>query len=136
MGIVEALGALLTREGEEMVVRSPGIGGISARTRVIDCKESGLSMRMFAPIAALLPCETTLAATGSLLKRPMDMVADLEQLGVSCRLDHGRGPISVRGPVAGGRVSTDAGISSPVSHRAPHGPSRLRTGIEGPWFRD
>jgi 3-phosphoshikimate 1-carboxyvinyltransferase len=112
MDIVADLGAALIREEKDMLVRSPGIRAINGHEAKIDCRESGLSMRMFAPIAALLPEETTLVASGSLLTRPMDMIGALEQLGVSCRVDHGHAPVAVRGPMKGGRISIDALLSS------------------------
>jgi 3-phosphoshikimate 1-carboxyvinyltransferase len=112
MGIVADLGADLAREEKDVLVRSPGIRAIIARKSVIDCRESGLSMRMFAPIAALLPQETILAASGSLLTRPMDMVGALEQLGVAWRTNEGHAPVAVRGPMEGGLISIDAELSS------------------------
>lgn len=112
MGIVADLGAALSNEKDEMVVSSPGIHGIALRKNVVDCGESGLSMRMFAPVAALLPDETTLVASGSLRTRPMDMVCALEQLSVPCRTSEGHAPVIVAGPMEGGRITVDASLSS------------------------
>jgi 3-phosphoshikimate 1-carboxyvinyltransferase len=112
MGIVTDLGAALSNEKDEIIVRSPGVHGIALRKNVVDCGESGLSMRMFAPVAALLPGETTLVASGSLQTRPMDMVCALEQLGVPCRTSEGHAPVIVAGPMGGGRITIDASLSS------------------------
>jgi 3-phosphoshikimate 1-carboxyvinyltransferase len=112
MGVVTDMGALVTREREGVTITSPGIRENAGHDRVINCGESGLSMRMFAPIAALLPWETTLEASGSLRVRPMGMVASLEQLGVSMRTDQGHAPIIVRGPMEGGLIEVDARVSS------------------------
>ena len=110
--IVEALGAEISRDGEDTLVRSPGIRNLKVGSTIVDCRESGLSMRMFSSIAALLPVDVTLTASGSLSKRPMEMVTALDQVGASCRTDHGYAPLSVKGPLEGGRMSIDANISS------------------------
>jgi 3-phosphoshikimate 1-carboxyvinyltransferase len=107
-----AMGADISHEGAEILVRSQGIHSRNGEKLVIHCGESGLAMRMFAPIAALLDSETVLAASGSLRSRPMEMVAALQGLGVSCTTDHGRPPITVRGPLEGGRITIDASVSS------------------------
>jgi 3-phosphoshikimate 1-carboxyvinyltransferase len=112
MSIVTDLGAALSNEKDETVVSSPGIHGIALRKNVLGCGESGLSMRMFAPIAALLPGETTLVASGSLRTRPMDMVCALKQLSVPCRTSEGHAPVIVAGPMEGGRITVDASLSS------------------------
>ena len=110
--VAAALGAVVSREGLETLIRSRGIHSRNGERRAIDCGESGLAMRMFAPIAALRRGETILLASGSLRSRPMEMIAALRGLGVSCHSDHGRPPIKVRGPLAGGATTIDASLSS------------------------
>jgi len=79
----------------------------------LDCGESGLCMRMFSPIAALLPRPTLLRGRGSLARRPMGMVElSLRELGVSCHAADGLPPLAICGPLRGGRLSIDAGESS------------------------
>ena len=55
-------------------------GGLSAAGRaspvVASCGESGLCLRMFSAIAALLPVDVELRAEGSLASRSVAMVAD------------------------------------------------------------
>jgi len=107
-----AMGADVSHKGAEILVRSQGIHSRGGGRLIIDCGESGLAMRMFAPIAALLDSETVLEASGSLRSRPMEMVTALQGLGVSCTTDHGRPPITVRGPLEGGQITIDASLSS------------------------
>jgi 3-phosphoshikimate 1-carboxyvinyltransferase len=77
------------------------------------CGESGLSMRMFAAIAALGDKEILLTASGSLLHRSVAFVEEaLRSAGVNARGENGRPPLSVTGPFRGGQVSTDASASS------------------------
>ncbi len=110
--IAAGMGAVVSRKGVETAVRSRGIHSRNGEKRRIDCGESGLAMRMFAPIAALLDTETVLEASGSLRSRPMEMVDALQSLGVSCATDHGHPPVVVRGPLPGGRIAVDASLSS------------------------
>lgn len=79
----------------------------------LDCGESGLCMRMFSPIAALLPRSTRLLASGSLSARPMAMMEEpLRSLGAFCSTRDGRAPIATRGPLRGGSISLDSSDSS------------------------
>lgn len=112
MDVIERLGAVVVRGSGDFVVRGTGRQGLKPGRGTLDCQESGLCMRMFAPIAALLDTDVTLVASGSLGRRSMEMVCALEQLDVSCRTDHGHAPVTVRGPMRGGSIAIDASVSS------------------------
>ncbi len=84
----------------------------------LSCGESGLCMRMYAPIAALGNRTVRLDAEGTLLTRPMHMVAEaLEAFGATCSsASGGFPPLTVRGPLIAGRASIDAqGSSQPIT---------------------
>lgn len=84
--------------------------GIAPR---LACGESGLCMRMFTPVAALLPGARTLEAGGSLARRPMEMVsAPLQALGAAAETSGGFPPLRIRGPLRGGSIRVDARASS------------------------
>jgi 3-phosphoshikimate 1-carboxyvinyltransferase len=88
-------------------------GGLNPTSGTLDIGESGLSTRLFTPIAALCPQPITITGHGSILTRPMDMmVTPLKSLGVKIKERHGRLPITVRGPMRGGEVSIDGSTSS------------------------
>lgn len=79
----------------------------------LDCGESGLCMRMFTPIAALLPTRSRLVGHGSLVRRPMSLVeAPLAALGSRCETSEGKQPITVLQALQGGHAEIDAGDSS------------------------
>lgn len=79
----------------------------------LDCGESGLCMRMFAPIVALLPFQARLLAGGTLSGRSMKMMEEpLRELGADCRTESGLPPVSIRGSLKGGRLRIQAGESS------------------------
>lgn len=108
---IEVLGATVRREHDRVVV----VGGGEPRGRVLDCGESGLCMRMLAPVASLFGEEITLKGSGSLARRPMGMLcAPLEALGVECRTEGGYPPLVVKGPMSGGRAEVDGSLTSQV----------------------
>ncbi len=109
--VAEALGAEFRREGGALIVR----GGlrVPAATVRVSCGESGLALRMFSAIAALLSAEVELAAEGSLATRSVAMLKEpLCELGASCVTNAGRPPVRVRGPLRGGFARVDASESS------------------------
>lgn len=109
MSIAVGLGARVVPGVSEM--RITGCRGL--KEKKLNCGESGLAVRMFSPVAALYPEEITMIGSGSLKKRPMDMIGDaLNQLGVRCISTDGFLPISIRGPLKGGRCEIDGSLSS------------------------
>lgn len=80
---------------------------------VLDCGESGLCLRLFTPLAVLGKKEVVLSGRGTLLTRPVGMIeAPLAALGVACRSKGGFPPLTVRGPLRGGRCEIDGSVSS------------------------
>ena len=109
LGVIRALGAGVVEEDRLLRIR----GGGEARSRILHCGESGFCLRASAAVAALARESFTLTGEGSLATRPMDMVLDpLRQLGALCETRDGRAPITVRGPLAGGRAVVDGSASS------------------------
>lgn len=77
------------------------------------CGESGLAIRLFAPIVALANKEVELNAEGSLLKRPADfMEKTFKQLGVNLQMNQGFPPVKITGPITGSIAEVDGSISS------------------------
>lgn len=107
---IETLGARVSRIGEDTLSIE---GGLRPAGRVLDAGESGLSTRLFTPIAALAGIPVRIEGRGTLLTRPMGMMTGpLRQLGVRVRDNDGRLPVEVCGPMRGGEVTVDGSISS------------------------
>lgn len=88
-------------------------GGLNASTNILNVGESGLSARLFTPIASLLNSPITIEGEGTLRHRPMSMMVEpLKELGVTVRDGGGRLPIEVCGPMRGGKVTVDGSMSS------------------------
>ncbi len=109
MSIARGLGA--KTEAEESRIHVTGRPGVLEKT--LNCGESGLAIRMFSPIAALFPEEIIMQGTGSLRNRPMQMIGDaLTQLGARFKSTGGLLPLTIQGPLRGGRCEIDGSVSS------------------------
>jgi 3-phosphoshikimate 1-carboxyvinyltransferase len=109
MSIAVGLGARVVPKADELTVT----GSVVLKEPKLNCGESGLAIRMFSPIAALYPVEITMAGANSLKKRPMSMVEEaLVQLGVKCTTNGGFLPLTIHGPLKGGRCEIDGSVSS------------------------
>lgn len=103
--IVAALGATLAEvtgaDGEAaVVVESPGIEGVSAPAGILDCGNSGTSLRLFAGILAGQPFEATLDGDASLRSRPVARIIEpLRAMGAGLggRRHDTLPPITIRG---------------------------------------
>ena len=108
--IIEAMGALVEIENDEVQIDSEGVNPIS---RDVNCRESGLSIRMFTPIIALSDRQITIKGEGSLKKRPMDFFDEiLPQLGVKIKSNEGKLPMTIQGPLQPKNIEVDGSLSS------------------------
>lgn len=109
--IIEELGASVEPFRDE--VRITSTGKVEPRTGVIHCGESGLSARLFAPIAALSSQQIEISGEGSLLKRPMTQTVDsLELLGATVSDFHSTLPFKIKGPIQPKSICIDGSQSS------------------------
>jgi 3-phosphoshikimate 1-carboxyvinyltransferase len=108
--IIQKLGAVITRRDSKILVKSDGLKPVAD---TLDCGESGLSIRMFTPIAALSDHELTITGSGSLLSRPMDFFDEiLPKLGVSIKSNEGKLPLKIKGPLKPADIEVDGSLSS------------------------
>jgi len=117
LDIAKSLGAAVTIDGDKLTIA----GNFSATETTLSARESGLCVRMFAPIAALLDTPVTITGSGSLQHRPMHMIDEaLSQLGASCKPvpDADNMAWRIAGPLNGGNLLIDG-----------HETSQLLTGL-------
>ncbi len=116
MNIVQNLGASVEIIKGEVVIHSgPHLfkSSFPGRSKIISCGESGLSLRMFAPLAALFDYDITFIGEGSILKRPVDFFDSIfPQLGVEIQSNEGKVPIKIRGPLVPKNITVDGSLSS------------------------
>ena len=107
---IEMLGAKVERTDDSTIVVD---GGLAPQSDSLCVGESGLSARLFTPIASLCKTPIVINGEGTLLYRPMDMmIHPLRALGVDVRDGGGRLPIEVCGPMQGGQIDVDGSVSS------------------------
>ena len=110
LDIIQKLGAVIEHKEAQLLIKKNSPKNFSQE---INCGESGLGIRMFAPIAALFSKEITINGTGSLLKRPMHFFDEIfPQLGVAVQTGNGHLPIKIKGPLQPADITIDGSLSS------------------------
>ncbi|MEL2741229.1 3-phosphoshikimate 1-carboxyvinyltransferase [Escherichia coli] len=114
LSIIQNLGAVVTPQaGGSLSVQSGGFPAGSQDNYSISCGESGLSIRMFTPLAALSSSPVTVTGSGSLLTRPMNFFDDvLPKLDVKVTSAEGKLPLLVQGPLKPQEITVDGSLSS------------------------
>jgi 3-phosphoshikimate 1-carboxyvinyltransferase len=110
LDIIQKLGATVEVQSSKFKIRNKGLGFVAEE---INCGESGLGIRMFAPIAALSSKEIIINGEGSLLKRPMHFFDEIfPQLGISVQSTDGHLPIKIKGTLQPKDITIDGSLSS------------------------
>jgi len=110
LGVIQALGAEVTQGADVLKIASKGVKPGKA---AVNCGESGLGIRMFAPIIALSEKPIAVNGEGSLLTRPMDFFDEIfPQLGIRVVSNKGRLPLEIQGPLQPRTISIDGSLSS------------------------
>ena len=116
LGAIRALGANASREGRALRVRpAGGIGGgcepIDRQTWLIDCGESGSTLRFLIPIMALDEKETVFVGRGRLLDRPLDIYSSVFA-EAGAEMVREAGSVRVAGPLRSGVFALPGDVSS------------------------
>jgi len=109
--VIQALGAKVeTLADGSLLVKSKGkVDG----TQEVNCGESGLGLRMFAPIIGLSDQKIRVVGEGSLVKRPMDFFDEIfPQLGIRVVSNGGKLPLEIQGPLQPRDIEIDGSLSS------------------------
>lgn len=107
--IAQNLGAKIQQKGDIIEIT----GGFTAPSTILNCKESGLALRLLSPVVATLSSPTTITGEGTLLRRPLDMITDaLNQLNLEITTTNGQLPITISGNLSGGHLEIDGSLGS------------------------
>ncbi len=111
LGVIQTLGATVTKQDDgSLRIISHGIYPVE---KEVNCGESGLGIRMFAPLIAMSEQAMTINGEGSLLTRPMNFFDDvLPQLDVKITSKDGKLPIQLQGPLQPKNIAIDGSLSS------------------------
>lgn len=116
LSCLEKLGAAVERAGDS--IRVECTGGLRPPATVLECGNSGSTMRMLAGVLAGQNFVSTLTGDDSLRSRPMQRITEpLEMMGAEVKSHEGRPPLTVSGrnplkaihyelPVASAQVKT------------------------------
>lgn len=94
------LGVRIRQEGETLCIEGGGWEGLSGPRGLIDCGNSGTTMRLLSGVLAGRPFISTLDGDASLRQRPMQRVIDpLGRMGaeIVARNGNGLAPLEIRG---------------------------------------
>ena len=108
--IIKNIGAkVLENENSISIISNGKINPV----QIINCGESGLSLRMFAPIIALSDSEITLIGEGTLLNRPLHLLNNIfSSLNVFAASNNGFLPLQIKGPMMPADIAVDGSKSS------------------------
>ena len=110
IGAMTALGAEFEVNGEDITVK--GNGSRPADRCIVDCNESGSTLRFIIPIAAAVGKETEFHGRGRLPQRPIDIFTrELGKNGVKFDY-HNTMPFTVSGGLKSGRFEIEGDVSS------------------------
>ena len=114
LNIIQHLGAKVKYDVDKIIIESKGFSAAdNIENKLISCGESGLSFRMFAPIAALSSGTVILTGSGSLSSRPMKFFDEVfPQLKVNIESNNGFLPLHITGPLQPVNISIDGSLSS------------------------
>ena len=95
-----ALGVEIDESGEEVIIRGKGIHGLKEPNDVIDCGNSGTTIRMLSGVLAGNPFFSVLSGDQSLRSRPMGrVITPLSRMGAEIfgRADNKYPPLAIKG---------------------------------------
>jgi len=108
---LEMLGASFQEEHDHLKVSGTG-GKLKNPGSVIQVGNSGTTLRILTAVSALAGHPVTLDGDDSLRSRPMrPLLAALRDLGASAQSRDGHAPITVSGPIGGGKTTVE-GVTS------------------------
>jgi 3-phosphoshikimate 1-carboxyvinyltransferase len=107
MEIIEKLGAEVKMEENLRIKGNPPAHKVEKLE--LNCGESGLSSRLFAPLSLLYSGDVTLNGRGSLLKRPFSglMKYPFEQMGIAYSDTDGNLPVHLQGQLSANEIIVD-----------------------------
>ena len=110
---IRSLGATVQIQNGRVVVY--GTEKLGSSNKVIDCGESGATLRFLTAIAGTASTRTTLRASEGLARRPLEpLLKAMETLGASTTISENRegSEVKVKGPLKGGETWIQGDVSS------------------------
>lgn len=110
IGCIKALGADAVLENNVLIV--DGTNMYKNKTALLDCGESGSTLRFFIPIAAVGNINATFVGKGKLPQRPIGIFTEaLPKAGTVCKTEGGL-PLEIKGQLKSGIFEIPGNVSS------------------------
>ncbi len=110
IGCIKALGADAVLENNVLTV--DGTNMYKSKTALLDCGESGSTLRFFIPIAAVGNINATFVGKGKLPQRPIGIFTEaLPKAGTVCKTEGGL-PLEIKGQLKSGIFEIPGNVSS------------------------
>ena len=122
MKAAQALGALVTRDGDEWVIKGAGNGALLQPAGDLDFGNSGTGCRLFMGLLASYDFPSTFIGDASLSSRPMNRILDpIALFGTQVLSQQGDGqlPITIHGPQ----------FAAPVEYRVPMASAQVKSAV-------
>lgn len=111
--IIRKMGAQVVFVGTTAIIKFENENSHITETLQLNCNESGLSSRMFMPVAATIFYSSTLEGEAGLKKRPFGpMIAVLKALGLQVTATNDTLPINIEGNLVPEDIQIDGSTSS------------------------
>ena len=104
------LGAGFLKEGSDLLVTGCG-GRIHYDGQIVDCGESGSTLRFLIPVFALLKEKAVFTGHGRLMQRPQGVYEDIFHQR-NLMFEQNGETLVIRGPLTGGEFEVDGNVSS------------------------
>lgn len=96
LSILQQLGIQWHRNGEQLTIWGKGRQGLQPSSQVLDCGNSGTTMRLLAGAFSAANLPSILDGSAGLRKRPMNRIVEpLKQMGVAIESTEGCAPIQI-----------------------------------------
>ena len=107
---IKALGAKVYSNGDKVTIDSTKL--FEPESAVMNCRESGSTVRFFIPVAAAGGVTSVFNGKGRLPQRPLNVYAELlPKHGIECKTEGGL-PFEITGQLTAGRYDVPGNISS------------------------
>jgi 3-phosphoshikimate 1-carboxyvinyltransferase len=116
---VRALGATVEVTGDVVRIGGVGLGGLTAPTGPIDCRNAGTLLRLLAGLLAGRPGHYELVGDASLSLRPLERIAEpLREMGAHVETTDGHAPLVIEG-----------GALHPIRYELPVASAQVKSAI-------
>jgi len=107
-------------KGKEIIINGKGLSGLKEPEDVIDCGNSGTTMRLLCGVLAGQPFSATLVGDSSLMRRPMQrVITPLTKMGAQIKSEKGDyPPLTIHG-----------GKLNPIEHLSPVASAQVKSAI-------